>query len=129
LKIDAAPTVDVVSRWRFRDNRPIELRLSQTAVTKATIGGPGQGTSGLLVAIVNPTPKEAMYRLTRSIGGRVIDDDVTAVDSGSQLVRVYRSSTGEPIQLDLSGGPMVYRMIRWDPLVRHIETGAVSGTR
>jgi hypothetical protein len=121
LLIEADDEIVVRPRWRFLDSSEGVWTSERIARTRFQTGGSGSGLGGLLVVVVNPTDSIQSYRLLRLIGADAIDDEVVDLESGHQLLRVYRSRTEEGIQLAVTGGPMVTQVVRWDPLGRFMR--------
>jgi glycerophosphoryl diester phosphodiesterase len=121
IRIDAASGVLASSTWKFRDNPGIIRALESATCSRFVARGAGAGVSGLLVAVINPTALEHTYSLRRTIGSDQVDEETAALGPDRQLIRVYRSSTDENIEIEIEGGPMMPMILRWDPLVRFIE--------
>jgi hypothetical protein len=121
LRVEAADDVQATSRWVFRDNPETLRAVESISCSEFVARGPGTGTSGLLVALVNPTNSMQAYVLRRRIGDGLVDEDIVELNPDHQLIRVYRSGTDEDIELQVTGGQMVPFTLRWDPLVRFIE--------
>jgi glycerophosphoryl diester phosphodiesterase len=121
IRATTAPGVLAESRWAYHEN-PAITRVMEPATCSTFIArGTGAGVSGLLLALVNPTQSTHSYVLRRRIGLDLVDDESVELAPGHQLIRVYRSSTDEDIELRAEGGPMIPLILRWDPLVRFIE--------
>jgi glycerophosphoryl diester phosphodiesterase len=118
MTVDGAVSVDCAVLRSFRGGLETEVPVHRNASTRLTTRGPGTGVSGLLLALVNPTDTVQSYRLERRIGDDLVDDQTASLEPGHQLIRVYRSATREPIEIVVSGGPVVTDTLRWDPMIR-----------
>lgn len=121
IRATTAPGVLADSRWVFKENPAITRTMEPATCSEFIARGTGTGVSGLLLALVNPTQSTHSYVLRRRIGLDLVDEESVELAPGHQLIRVYRSSTDEDIELRAEGGPMIPLILRWDPLVRFIE--------
>jgi hypothetical protein len=112
--------LDVELDWQFRGGSAGVWKGEASAVTRFDTSGPGSGVAGALVAIVNPTDAALTYRMTRTIGGQIVNDEQIDVQPQTQIVRLYRSRTDRDISLTVRGGPFVVQVVRWDPLERFL---------
>ncbi len=120
LRVEGERSTKLALRRQFRDDEEQTLPIDRRAYRRFRSRGSGSRVSGLLLSLVNPTETGQTYRLRRQIGGEVIDDETTELAPNRMLIRVYRSSTSEQMEVVVDGGPMVAQTMRWDPLIRKL---------
>jgi glycerophosphoryl diester phosphodiesterase len=120
MEIDGDAGIELSVGRSYRERVGSFEPIARAAFHRFSATGSGKGVGGVLLAVVNPTSVEQRYRLRRRIGELLVDDEERTLEAGHQLVRVYRSSTRDRIEIVVSGGPMVATTLRWDPLLETV---------
>jgi glycerophosphoryl diester phosphodiesterase len=120
LRIDGGSAIEPQLQRQYRDLAPQLVPVDRRSYRRMSTRGSGHGLSGLLLAVVNPTGSSQTYELQRRIGDEIVDAEIKEVEPGRQLIRIYRSSTDEPIEITVTGGPMVADTLRWDAMIRSL---------
>ncbi len=112
-RIDAPADVDCAVRVR-RGELTLPWSWREVAFSTTRVAGQGDGISGHMLLVLNPTAETQTYRIERHVERHLIDAETVVLRPGHQHVRVYGVRTEGEVELRVEGGPALVETLRWN---------------